>query len=277
MARVVCRGRVRRGLATPARAAGAGPGRASSDRPTPIRQIGPVRAAPDQTPARSAAQAGGVCAAWKSPPSSRPASRASVAGSPVVSSSRAPHPPSACRSRSRSWWRSQRATGAPVSNGTEGPATAGWPRPGREMGAAQHQHVGAGLARSSRTGASTAARRAGPSSSPRSTGRPTRGRAAAGCAPRALHALHQGGELAAGQRAGGGEHADHAAGGQVGGGLDGWLHADHDQSRGGARAGRRWPRPWPCCEPPRWPWRRARRSSPRWFLRVAARNPWFSP
>ena len=69
---------------------------------------------------------------------------------------------------------------------------------------------------------------------PAASTRATHGQAAAGCAP-GRFTPHQGGELAAGQRAGGGEHADHAAGGQVGGGLDGWLHADHDQA-GVARA-----------------------------------------
>ncbi|CUJ46925.1 Uncharacterised protein [Achromobacter xylosoxidans] len=51
-------------------------------------------------------------------------------------------------------------------------------------------------------------------------------------------ALHQGGELGAGQRARGGEDAHHAAARQVRGRLDGWFHADDRQVRmAGAEGG----------------------------------------
>ena len=102
------------------------------------------------------------------------------------------------------------------------------------MGAAQHQHVGAGLAQLAHRGFYGGAQGGAFQLAALDQGDPL------GAGPqRDAHlgrfTLHQGGELAAGQRAGGGEHADHAAGGQVGGGLDGWLHADHDQA-GVARA-----------------------------------------
>ena len=217
MARLlVCRGRVRRALATPARAAGAGR-RASSDRPTPIiRQIGPVRAAPDQTPARSAPGGRRLRPGSRRPAAARqPGQRG---GSPVVSSSRA-------RIRRRPADRVPAAGGAasapparrfPTAAPRDRPRP-GWPRPGRKW-VQPSTSTSAPASRSSRTGASTAARRAGLPARRARPGRPTRGGPQQD-AHLGRFTLHQGGELAAGQRAGGGEHADHAAGGQVGGGL----------------------------------------------------------